>query len=327
MLHCRPVIELHKLGVGIGIIVGLAASAPSAPASAMTASERNTAAMACAHDASLTQEQRVEGLLKHLIAEVETPSETVMGIGGAVSSDYVQSNILVALRNHGSLDVLNRVAPKDLSPRAALIIDLARARLGDRAAIPAALGVLDSDAGPFVRRSAIAALSALGAREAIPALKAALSDPYCFEVLEGPVSPGHERKYPVRAAAALALKRLGVRVVDVAPYVYEMDAEQSGSLGEPSLGVPVVFANGRPLLPLNATARRVGAAVPLLFATTRDAEGHSSLPQAVESEIYLPAELLAKAFDFQFKVGEDKRLAYIWPFAVVAAETLTQPAG
>jgi len=291
-------------------------------------------------DSVLSAREKVGRLLAALELETSAPSAEVGGLGGPITSDYVRSNILIALRNVGTPGLISELAPAQAAPETRLLIDLARALAGDRAAAPVALDVLASNAGPFVRRCAIDVICQYEMREAIPLLKEALADESFFVASEG-LEAGQE-VYPLRAAAAFALKRLGVSVLQKAPYDYEVRPEQTASASQaPALAVPALFFSGRLVLPVGAIASRVGlarqvssddsltvaagqSAVLSIDPSTGEAETCGVKAQvavtAVAQELLVEAALLARALQFQYSYDPRVESVFIWPFAVAPAD-------
>jgi hypothetical protein len=156
----------------------------------------------------ITPAEKTEVLVSWLKQERDHPRPTLSGLGGPISSGYVQAQILRCFFLCGDPLTADRLASDvhtDTGVREALAIGLGI--MGDRRQVPKLIRILKSHRTPDYRQLAAAALGDLGATEAIPALQGALEDGYSVKRLEG-VGPLDELRYPVREDAKGSLARL-----------------------------------------------------------------------------------------------------------------------
>jgi len=156
-------------------------------------------------------QNRVDMLSDALAREVDQPS-------GEPQPDhtYLSAAGMLRVRLTRSLGDLGGSAAKMLRQRASDAQGDARASylvalgyMGEKDVAPELRDALQSSPDPVVRMDAARVLGILGDREAIPALQAALADPF---VAEGRDSLGTYSLYPVREQAAGALHAMGVTV-------------------------------------------------------------------------------------------------------------------
>lgn len=153
---------------------------------------------------------RVTVLADAVQREVEQPSaepqpdHSYLPVSGVVRLRLARS--LGALGDDAIALLRDRAAAAEGDVRYSYLIALGY--LGDRDVAPE-LGDALQSSDPVIRMDAARVLGLLGYREAIPALQAALEDPY---VSEGEDSLGTYTIYPVREQAAGALEALGVTV-------------------------------------------------------------------------------------------------------------------
>ena len=157
----------------------------------------------------LTSLQTLEVVLQWFEGERREPSAPSLGLGGGIiDSGYIQGQLVIALANAGppgSLDWLlssGKVADEVTQD----VLRLALAACGDGRQIEPLIRILRVHDNPDFRWLAAERLGLLGASEAIPALEAALQDPFSAKVY---ATAAHgDTLYPVRDAAQSALRRL-----------------------------------------------------------------------------------------------------------------------
>jgi hypothetical protein len=152
--------------------------------------------------------EKTEVLVTWLIREQRDPSPTRQGLGGAITSGYIQAQIITALFTQGDPLPLLEIA-SDAEAELA-VKDAARISLGlmgDVGQIPDLIRILQDSPEGFYRAKAAEALGLLGASEAVPALRAALDDD--FSVPGGSSISEENLAYPVRQYATESLRRLG----------------------------------------------------------------------------------------------------------------------
>ncbi|MFO7917166.1 MAG: HEAT repeat domain-containing protein [Anaerolineae bacterium] len=171
---------------------------------------RCQAAMVLVQRADLSPEQKADLLLYGLEQEIENPSQGMVPSGVYLTPSQYARRYLGDKLYHLEPDILdllrqrNEAASKDLQEH----IQIALAYQGEDAAVSVVRGLLASDS-VAVRMDAAAALAHLGDNQAMDDLERALQDPHavvtrsCTRVY---------RIYPVREAAARALRQLGVEV-------------------------------------------------------------------------------------------------------------------
>lgn len=171
---------------------------------------RCQAAMVLVQRADLSPEQKVDLLLYGIEQEIENPSEGMVPSGVYLTPNQYARRYLGDKLYHLQADILdilrqrNEAASQDLREH----IQIALAYQGEDAAVPVVRDLLASDS-VAVRMDAAAALAHLGDNQAMDDLERALQDSHavvtrsCTRVY---------RIYPVREAAARALRQLGVEV-------------------------------------------------------------------------------------------------------------------
>lgn len=162
-------------------------------------------------ESRLSPEQRTLVLLEWLARERRQPSPSTKGLGGfPITSGYIQAQILQVLS--GTADpVLIETLAGSPQVRDAGIRDAMRLSLGlmrDARQIPALTSILQKHPEPYFRWRAAQALGALGATEAAPALRRALSDSFSVRSEGGVRSKRGDVVYPVRDLARAALDLL-----------------------------------------------------------------------------------------------------------------------
>lgn len=163
----------------------------------------------------LTATQNTEVMLYWLIEERKHPTPTHRGYGGgAISSPYIEVQLIKSLRAYGDLSVLNALAsaPK-ADPNVREAVKLALGLKGDRRQTGEMLRILRNHPWEQYRGLAAKALGNMGDAAAIPALKKALADDparYVRYSMEAPNddTPASQIVYPVRELAEESIRRL-----------------------------------------------------------------------------------------------------------------------
>ncbi len=223
--------------VVMGFVMVLAAGVCSAlPQASSTMQQRLGQARRIAYDEKLAPEERLARLLKMLRRELDEPVDKpgVPAVGELAATERLRyAYVYFIARACGAkliwqeIGRLSKAAREDktakelckyllvaMSNRAEVRApasgsELAKAR---ETAIERLKDALLNDSYDFLRSLAAEALGRLGAEEAIPVLQKALSDPVRRVRAQGCVQgPGRE-VFLVRRNAALALRRLGLRV-------------------------------------------------------------------------------------------------------------------
>ncbi len=162
----------------------------------------------------LTSVEKTEVLILWLREERAHPSPTTKGIGGGdISSGYIQAQIVKSLREVGDPLLLRSIASDgkaDTGIRDGACVALGL--MGDSTQVGRLISVLRDSREPDLRATAAEALAVLGATQAIPVLKQALSDSF-----EGTSDKG--KVYPVRRAAEVTLRVLQLPEVQLRDYV------------------------------------------------------------------------------------------------------------
>lgn len=194
-------------------------------------------------DTSIPANERIQSLVGLLNEEVRSPTRPRAGWGGGqIDHDYTVAQIALALsrvaeETEGGRENLRQAMALADIPESRDAIVIALGLTGDSSMSPQLVEMLKKPDQP--NRRALSA-SALGMCEAvlyIPDLAEALSDRHARE-RGGDVGESHGEDYPVRRAASLALRSMGVGVKHPDPAKecgYEVDAESAVKVVEPLL--------------------------------------------------------------------------------------------
>jgi hypothetical protein len=156
----------------------------------------------------LTALQRSEVLLMWLAEERRQPTKTFMGLGGEITSGYIQVQIIKGFYELGDAAVVEWIAnaPQVADQGIRDGMCLALGIMGDRKQAPALLRILRTHPIGDFRALAAETLGYLGIEEAKGALQQAMQDP--FTVKSGGHHSDLHTAYPVRKRAERALTAL-----------------------------------------------------------------------------------------------------------------------
>jgi len=194
-------------------------------------------------DRSIPAHERIAEQQQKVHQELQEPSPTRQGFGGVITHEYLLAQSISAferivkyydetqktwMNDPVALAELKVTMVKETDPTAKDIMKVALAMVGEKAYEADLLRIVRRDDQPTIRQYAIWALGNSKAMNAIPDLEVLLKDPY--EIPAGCVKmDGAKTVYPIREAAAFALRQLGVKVKEVQHGQYDVDQQ---SLGE-----------------------------------------------------------------------------------------------
>lgn len=176
-------------------------------------------------DTSKSAIERIHILFNSLVEEVQTPTEARQGWGGGeIDHDYVLTQLALGMwhvvkENTEAKDLLLKKLEQSRLSEVRDVLQLALGLAGDASGAKDLAGMLKEQDQPHRRALAASALGKCGGVLFIPDLVEALSDPY---VESGGSFGVHGEDFPVRRAARLSLRSLGV-VVDIPSPTNELD--------------------------------------------------------------------------------------------------------
>ncbi len=189
-------------------------------------------------DRSIPATNRIVMIQKRVHEELRNPTKPRRGFGGGkVDHEYVLAQNIRAFQrivNHYNqnekkwmddpvaLAALRAATEKEDNPSAREVMEIALAGLGDASFESLLVEVLKRDGAPTFKHFALEAVRKTKALAAIPHLLPLLHDPY--EAPPGCVGP-RETEFPMRKAAAVTLRQLGVTVEKTGHGVYTVDNE------------------------------------------------------------------------------------------------------
>ncbi len=173
----------------------------------------------------------IDSLLARLSTEVRWEKEDEQSASGAAKHyqglrvmgsvtvpEFTQNRMALAIRvilrrgsvpgaSEAKLKVLSMMSDPSLEYRVGAWMALILGKLGDKRSVPVLIDVLGNEPSGFLRAISARTLGDLGAREAIPALRAALDDPYVTPD-ERQSRPDERQSRRVRDEAARAIKKI-----------------------------------------------------------------------------------------------------------------------
>jgi HEAT repeat protein len=194
-------------------------------------------------DTSKSPIERAEALIGLLAEEVKTPTQPY-GVYGddMIDHDYVVAQIALSISHVAKesrearqwlILKLNHSKSGDFQP----VLQIALGLSGDSSVADGLVSILNQDDNYHLRALAANALGKCGAVLSIPDLADALTDSASYETYEKHGIQGGEF-FPVRLAARLALKTLGVSVNNPDPnniFEYEIDTSSAVNAIQPIL--------------------------------------------------------------------------------------------
>ena len=192
-------------------------------------------------DTSKSAIERIHILFSSLVEEVQTPTKARQGWGGGeINHDYVLTQLALGMwhvvkESSEAKDLLLKKLEQSHSSGVRDVLQLALGLAGDASGAKDLAVMLKKQDQPHRRALAASALGKCGDVLFIPDLVEALSDPY----MESGGSFGvHGESFPVRRAASLSLRSLGV-VVDIPSppneFDYNVDLNSAVKVIEPLL--------------------------------------------------------------------------------------------
>ena len=194
-------------------------------------------------DTSKPATERIQKLYDLLLEEIQFPTQPRQGWGGGeINHDYTVAQIALGMWHLAkeSPEVkdwlqqkLNQTPPSEVKDSVQIALGMA----GDASVAEGLVGLLKKQDQPNRRALAASALGVCGAVLCIPDLAEALDDRHTTK-RGGDVGELHGEDYPVRHAASLALRSLGVTVKNPDPekeFNYQVDLDSAVKVIEPLL--------------------------------------------------------------------------------------------
>lgn len=186
--------------------------------------------------------ERIERLLDLLQEEDRSPVEPSVGWGGGrIDHDYTMAQLALALSlvahdDESGQQTLRQAASRASSPDVREAMGIALGLSGDATVAGDLVSLLKKPDRPHRRALAASALGACHAVLCIPDLAEALRDTHSIRGA-GDIGPENREEFPVRRAASLALRQLGVTVQRPNPdeFDYRIDPASAVAAIEPLL--------------------------------------------------------------------------------------------
>lgn len=153
----------------------------------------------------MTDQQRLDALLGYLKEEMENPTTPFISFG-QIDSGYVQAQIIKKMGRTVTAAQIAKARARETDPALRDRLTLALGRAGDKSVMPQLIEMLGDHPEGYLRKCAAEALRQFKDSSAKLALQDALRDRFSAVAHHGVGRKGTHKAYPVREAAALALR-------------------------------------------------------------------------------------------------------------------------
>lgn len=153
-------------------------------------------------------------VLTWMAEERKAPSPTTRGVGGGdITSGYIQAQMMIHLGYDASPLFMQKLADNsDIDPAMRDAARIILGLMGDAKQESALISILEKHSEPYFRAMSARALGVFGSINALPALKAALDDPYSVHAgrscVRVPGTSDESITYPVREAAKESIRNI-----------------------------------------------------------------------------------------------------------------------